>query len=101
MLASAASRSLQVDGCDQWLRGLQAERAGFTSNAAFSMYSWSTIGRLSAELGVPNVFDTATACALLEQALCDAKLGHARALLSHLVLGVYSDLDSWPDEPGA
>ena len=55
MLASAASRTLQADGCDQWLRGLQAERAGFTSNAAFSMYSWSTIGRLSAELGVPTV----------------------------------------------
>ena len=40
VFASAASRSLQVDGCDQWLRGLQAERARFASNAAFSMYSW-------------------------------------------------------------
>ena len=50
---------------------------------------------------MPNVFDTATACALLDQALCDAKLGHARALLAHLVLAVYSDLGSWPDEPGA
>ena len=55
VLASAASRTLQADGCDQWLRGLQAERAGFTSNAAFSVYSWSTVGRLSAELGVPTV----------------------------------------------
>ena len=96
---SPGNRTLQMGGCDEWLQGLQAERAGFTSHYSFSMYTWSRVGRLSAGLGVPNVFDTATACALLDSALSEAKLGFARGLLSHIMLCVYSDLSSWPEEP--
>ena len=43
-LALALTRALLTS--TRARRPKQAERAGFTSNAAFSMYSWSTMGRL-------------------------------------------------------
>ena len=91
-------RVLKTDACEDWLRGMEAERTAFASNHTFGMHAWERVRTLSADLGVPNAFDTAAACALLATELRDARMSFAQGLLSHLMLCVYSDLDSWPHE---
>ena len=87
---------LTLDACEKWLRGLPIERDGFASNTAFGMQAWAMVKKLSSELGSPNVFDTATACALLASELKDHRLSFAQGLLAHLMLCIYSDLACWP-----